>query len=219
MKGQKVYSDFVGMGSMSQEELDEHLKKMMAASASTRSLDAEDQVTMRELLVALAKEVGTLNDVAKLPPEEKEGIYGLGYQAYQQGNFEQAVHFFRLLYMLDPLNDRNIFALGLALEKQKKYFEALTAYMACSYLCPDNPISYFRSGVCFTELQEPNSAYQMFLLTQSQAKGKKDFEVVAERAKLFAAGLKSKARDEEKKGKKSKGKKAVAKKALKKKKS
>lgn len=189
MKGQKVYSNFMGMAAMTQEQLDEKLQEMIKINEQTSKLDGEDQITMKELLVALVDEVGTLNDVAKLPKEEKEGIYSLGYQAYSQGNYKQAIDFFRLLYMLDPLNDRNLFALGLALEKSGQFFEALTAYMACSYISSTNPVFYFRSGICFVELEEPESAYHMYGLTQKHCKGKKEFAVLFERAKLFSEGI------------------------------
>lgn len=202
MKGQKLYSNFMGLGSMTQEQLETHLSEVIKINKQTATLDSDDKVTMRELLVALADEVGTLNDIAKLPPEQKEGVYSLGYQAYNQGNYEQAIHFFRLLYMLDPLNERNLFALGLALEKSNQYFEALTAYMACSYLESENPVFYFRSGICFIELGEESSAYHMYGLTQKHCKGKKEFAVLFERAKLFSEGIRKKLTAKSKKKKK-----------------
>lgn len=198
MKGQKVYSNFMGMGSMNQEQLDQKLQEMIKINEQTAQLDREDQVTMRELLVALTDEVGTLNDIAKLDKEEREGIYSLGYQSYNQGNYKQAIDFFRLLYMFDPLNERNLFALGLALEKKGQFFEALTAYMACSYLNKTNPVFYFRSGICFVELQEPESAYHMYGLTQKHCKGKKEFAVLFERAKLFSEGIRKSLKKEKK---------------------
>lgn len=192
MKGQKLYTNFMGTGKMTQEQLDAHLQRIIESDEKTSDLNSEEKVTMRELMVALVEEMGTLNDTAQLPPDQIEGVYNLGYQAYNQGNFEEAVNFFRLLYMLDPLNDKYIFALGLALEKQKKFFEALTAYMTCTFLKPSSPPGYFRSGICFIELQEPESAYQMFKLTQKHCAEHKELAILKERAALFAQGIRKK---------------------------
>lgn len=69
-----------------------------------------------------------------VPEDSLEALYYYAYHFYQQGKYEQAEHFFRLLTCLNTFDMSYWMGLGAARQKQKKYEAAIEAYCAARLL-------------------------------------------------------------------------------------
>lgn len=164
---------------MSQEMLDRVGKEKL-----------EGGPTVKEIISQIVKESGTLAQQLKIDAGKLEAIYNIGYQCHNQGNYKKSIGVFRLLFLLNPLETKYLFSLGLSLEKDKQFYAASTAYMLNTLLDESNPVPTFRTGICFLELKKSVVAEIMFEKAISQCKGKPGMEAVSQRAKLFLSGLK-----------------------------
>lgn len=145
--------------------------------------------SVKQLIEKMVAENGTIAEKIDMKPEQLENIYNVGYQCFQQGNYKKAVGIFRLLFVMNPLETKYIFSLGLSLEKDKQIYPASTAYLLNTFLDETNPVPTFRVGVCFLEMKENIVAQAMFLKTIELCKGRENFTNIAERATLFLKGL------------------------------
>lgn len=182
----KKYSNFLGTTSWTKQELDKYVEKVIDQMGKG---DSDSKITIKELITLIVEQSGALYDRYNISKAQMEGIYNVGYQAFNQGNYKQAVGMFRLLFILNPLETKYVFSLGLSLEKSKQYFEAATAYMMNYHLDETNPIPYFRTGVCFLELGESIVAADMFYKTIECCGTAPEYKTIAERTKLFLSGI------------------------------
>lgn len=184
-----LYGSFLGINNETYEGLQNLAKTFDAYNKSEEHHPKFDAVNIKAFLHSIVKEAGTLFQHYKLTSDQMEGMYNIGYQSFQQGNFKKAIRTFRILFLLNPLETKYLFSLGLSLERNKQYFEAATAYLTHVCLDEQNPIPTFRTAICFLEIGEDVAARVILRKVIKQCGDKVQFQVIRERAELFLAGL------------------------------
>lgn len=178
--------NFLGVQPLSDEKIAQMSQQLIEQMGKQESQNAG---TIRQILVQMLQESGSLAHRLKMPESQLEGIYNIGYQCYNQTNYKKAIGIFRLLFLLNPLETKYIFSLGLSLEKDKQFYPASTAYMLYGFLEENNPVPPFRTAICFLEMGESLVAQIMFEKCIDLCKGKEGMQALEQRAVLFLAGL------------------------------
>ncbi len=113
-----------------------------------------------------------------------EHQYREAYNQFQAGKYKEAIALFRVLDTLDPFQYRYSFAIGAALQYQKKYSEAAGAYIIATKLDPQNPVPHYHLYDCFVKLNELWSAYWAISYAVHLAKLNKNYETLAAKAEM-----------------------------------
>lgn len=185
----QIVTSFLGTQPMTREQLRAQTQAILELMKTT-TIDPNNQpMSVNEVVRRLVDKAGPIYKQCKMTDAQMEGMYNVGYQAFQQGNYRHAIGAFRMLFMLNPLEKKYIFSLGLSLERSKKFFEGATAYMMHAALDEANPVPIFRAAICFLEFGEPGAARIYFLKTLKLCGEDPMYVMVSNRAKLFLNGL------------------------------
>jgi secretion system chaperone SscA len=86
----------------------------------------------------------------RLSMEKIEELHHIAFQLYQDGQYENAIHFFRLLTLVDPLEIKYRKGLAASLQMNKNYAEAIENYRDAQSLNPDtmDPYLYLHAADC-----------------------------------------------------------------------
>ncbi len=118
-----------------------------------------DKNTLQSLIDRFSKEG---NEIPSFSQETIEAFYSLGYGYYQNGKYEQAIHFFRFLTLIDTENPKHWMGLGAALQMIKQYHHAIQCFGYAAVLNPKNPYAPFHAAECYLSLGEENNAAEVF---------------------------------------------------------
>lgn len=190
---EKRYRSFLGGEGFSNSDLErliDRYRKNQVETFDKQSADKSDSISQSDILQTL-RSLPSIHETLDIPRPQVEGIYNLGYQNYNQGRYEKSIHYFRLAYILDPLNEKYLFSLGLSLEKDRQFFEAASAYLLWSQLQPTSPLGDFRAAVCFIEMGDKRAAESIFQSAANKCGDEKRFEPVLQRTRLYLEGLTS----------------------------
>lgn len=119
-----------------------------------------------------------------------EGMYSFAYRLYGMGKYDQALQLFRLMVMLNPMEQRYLLGLAACFHMLKDYENASSSYMLCSILDPKDPLPYYHVSDCFLQLGDYPMAYDVLNLCISNATGKPDYETIKNRAEVSLEVLK-----------------------------
>lgn len=191
---EKRYRSFLGGEGFSTSDLERLIQRYRQAQATSledqKDLKSNGNISLSQVLQAL-RSMPSIHTSLNIPKPQVEGIYNLGYQNYNQGQYEKSIHYFRLAYILDPLNEKYLFSLGLSLEKERLYFEAASAYLLWSQMQAGSPLGDFRAAVCFMELGDKRAAASIFRAAVEKCGEDARFEPVQQRALLYLEGMNS----------------------------
>lgn len=188
-KKNQMLRNFMGINVGTMEELrNRHVEAIMNMKEDDNRPTGEE--VFNEML-PFFKQAPSWSKLLNISDGQVEGIYNMGYQAYNQGKYEEAVSYFRVLYMLCPANEKYMFSLGLALERQRKFYEAATAYLYWSLLEQDKPLGYFRAGICFLEMEDQEAADDMFKKAIEISGDDDRYLPIKERSVLFRIGIRT----------------------------
>lgn len=189
---EKRYRSFLGGEGFSNSDLERLISRYRQNQVNSfenqSDVKASEGLSIAEVIAAL-KSLPSIHESLDIPRAQVEGIYNLGYQNYNQGRYEKSIHYFRLAYILDPLNEKYLFSLGLSLEKERQHFEGASAYLLWSQLQPMSPLGDFRAAVCFIEMGDKRAAQSIFESAVRKCGDDKRFEPVLQRALLYLEGL------------------------------
>lgn len=189
---EKRYRSFLGGEGFSTGDLERLIQRYRQSQATSlegqKDLKSTGSISLEQILQAL-RDMPSIHTSLNIPKPQVEGIYNLGYQNYNQGQYEKSIHYFRLAYILDPLNEKYLFSLGLSLEKERLYFEAASAYLLWSQMQSGSPLGDFRAAVCFMELGDRRAAASIFKAAVGKCGEETRFEPVKQRALLYLQGL------------------------------
>lgn len=104
----------------------------------------------------------SLGDVLCLKKSHEESIYGAGYRLYESGNIRDSVKVFRFLGLLDPLNKKYLFALGVCEKALGQYRAAIDLFSLSALLDINDQRSFFQIGQCYLSLKELDKAHSAF---------------------------------------------------------
>ncbi len=190
---EKRYRSFLGGEGFSASDLERLIQRYRENQASELPEKGEWEkpgpgITLEQILDAL-RQMPSIHESINIPKSQVEGIYNLGYQNYNQGQYDKATQYFRLGYILDPLNEKYLFSLGLSLEKERQFFEAASAYLLWSQMQVHSPLGDFRAAVCFMELGDKRAAQSILRAAVEKCGTEARFEPVLQRAMLYLEGL------------------------------
>jgi len=124
----------------------------------------------RELL-QLTRDGLSLGDVLGVTKEQKAALLDLGCRLLQLGQTDKAMDVLVRLNQLDPLEERAIYAIGVACQTKGELEKAAQMYLQFLALDATNPIGYLRLGECLLAAREYAEAYAAFE-TASEFAGK-----------------------------------------------
>lgn len=109
-----------------------------------------DQSILKKALRKIGK---TMEDKGMLPPADFNGedislLYSLGFNLYDQGDYEQAKTIFQRLVVARPHEKKFWMALGASFQMLELYEDALTAWAMTSFLQDEDPLPHFHAAEC-----------------------------------------------------------------------
>jgi type III secretion system low calcium response chaperone LcrH/SycD len=96
-----------------------------------------------------------------LSEDELEALYGVAYNLYNQGQYDDSDKLFRLLCFLDHLDRRFWMGLGAVRQSLKRHADAIEAYSVAAVLDTEDPVVPLHAAECFLalgRLEEADSA-------------------------------------------------------------
>lgn len=107
-----------------------------------------------------------------VPEETLKALYYVAYNYYQNGKYDQAEHFFRLLTCYDTFDMSYWMGLAAARQKQKKYEQAIEAYCAARLLAKDNRDAEpsIQLAICYFALKQKEDGLQALDAAASSGK-------------------------------------------------
>ena len=121
----------------------------------------ENDEVLRQQMMEVMKDLGegkTVGALAGFTPDDLEAVYSLGYASYQAGKFDEAEKVFRFVCLFDHLEKKYFFALGGALQAQRKFAEAVPVYASVMLRDVDDMQAYLRLAECQLALGERGEA-------------------------------------------------------------
>lgn len=124
-----------------------------------------------------------------LSRDDLEVLYAAGFNQLNAGNFAKAEDAFMYLCMIDPLEAKNHYCFGMALQMGGKPEQAAPIYINFLGLDATNPYGYLRYGECLMAQGDRAEALEAFRLALAEADvNDKDPAAAAEaRAKIALA--------------------------------
>ncbi|ELJ7458864.1 SycD/LcrH family type III secretion system chaperone, partial [Escherichia coli] len=98
------------------------------------------------------------NPLEQLSWDELEILYERGYNAWNEGKYEEATDIFAFLTLHKPLEREFMFAFACAIKEQGEYRHALTLFTYTLAMRSDDPFSIFHIAECLLNMQEYEAA-------------------------------------------------------------
>ena len=115
-----------------------------------------------------------------LLPEKIEEIHHIAFYLYQDQQYDKAIHFFRLLTTINPLETKYWKGLGASLQLSNKYEEAIESYISAILLSPikPDPYLYIHAADCYFALNRVKQGLKALDGARASAKEQKNTQVV-----------------------------------------
>lgn len=159
-----------------------------------KDLNTKIQGDMKKTLTMLTDRVfnkGMRPKVAlNLSENVMEGIYTHAYNFYNRGLYNESIHIFRLLTLLDPLETKFLIGLAACLHMQKKYEQALQIYLMAGFMRPANPIPFYHASDCYIHMNATQEAIFVLEKAIEEAGTQPQFQALVERSQLMIESLK-----------------------------
>lgn len=143
-----------------------------------------------DLANKMLKEGLSPKDALEVNPQMLENVYAQAYRLYNTGKYEEAVHLFRILVMLNAMEPKYLLGLAASFHLLKDYQNAIHSYTLCSTLDPQSPLPYYHSADCFLQMKDSLSAMICLEMAIKQAGDQSEYAKLKERALLSVAHLK-----------------------------
>jgi type III secretion system low calcium response chaperone LcrH/SycD len=130
----------------------------MQAQTITGSTDESEQAQFDATVRAILEEGLPLCDVRGISQDAMEGVYGLAYNEYNAGRFQEAESVFKLLCLLNHLERKYWIGLGAARKGLKRYQGAVDAFGLAGMLDLSDPQPPLYAAECLILLGQPDEA-------------------------------------------------------------
>lgn len=127
----------------------------------------------------------TIAQVKGLTRQDLELLYAYGFKFLANRDAERAEDVFAHLCLIDPLQAKNHYCLGVVHQIKQQWDIAIDDFSRFCALDATNPEGYLRIGECLTakgERAEARDAYEVALLEARKGRGPKNAVEQAERA-------------------------------------
>ena len=112
----------------------------------------------------------TLAQITGLTRDDLDVLYAHGFSLLNKGSYDKAVTIFGNLTMIDPLEGKNHYCLGVALQMMGKHEVARDTFLSFLMLEATNPDGYLRLGESMMALGDRDMAIGAFELAELEAK-------------------------------------------------
>lgn len=81
-----------------------------------------------------------------------DALYAFGFTFYEGGQYEKAMHFFRILTLVDIDSRKNWMGLGASYQMLGEHAKALESFGCAATLDPKDPMAHLHAAECFRAL-------------------------------------------------------------------
>lgn len=187
-----LHSEYLGIQQFTSEQLEQFFEKFVTTNLSEAEKKKQEEEFINALppsLQTLARDTTPSYEGYGYTKAHVESIYSIGYQFYNTGKWSYAITCFRLCVSYDAQDEKYLFSLALALEKDRQYYEAMTAYVSWHRLQPESPLSFYRAGLCLYELGKNTLALQYLQRAVTMIGSNEEWSGIQQRARLLIDGL------------------------------
>lgn len=131
----------------------------------------------------------SIKTLAGVSDEKEEAIYGQAYLLYNTGRYREAAEIFRVLITVNSTEPKYMVGLAACFHMLKEYDAAISTYMICTFLDPQNPLPHFHLSDCYLQLNDTLSAKVALKEAINRAGDKPQFKTLKERSEITLAGL------------------------------
>ena len=164
-------------------------KNFLKNQMNLESINIKDFEDFQKIGTYLTKKImleGALpKDALNISDDIMETFYAQGYALYNGGKYEEAEIIFKLINMLDPIEDKYIFSLAAAQHKGKKYDKAVLNYMMSATLNLDNALALYHASDCCLKMSDPVSALMFIELVKNIYSDKIEWKHLIEKVSLM----------------------------------
>lgn len=136
----------------------------MSDAVTVGGLELDALSSMQKKALEVLSAGGTLKDVRGLSREDLETIYAIGYNLYNQAQYEKAEPMFQFACFYEHTEARYWVALGNCRMMAKKYQPAIDAYGMGYALDLANPWPVIQTAICYLALQDKGQAAEALKL-------------------------------------------------------
>lgn len=169
----------------------EVLHQMIKAAVNKLGAECpkEQKIAHAKLLVKIFEEGIIPREAMNISDEEISRIYSFAYQLFNSGQYAQALELFKMLLVLEPVENGFAVALGACYHRLHDYENALRCYMLGSALAPDDPLPLFYAYDCCMNLQNKVSAGIMLCNVIAKAGNDARYAKMKERSQALLDNL------------------------------
>jgi type III secretion system low calcium response chaperone LcrH/SycD len=170
-------------------ENEAQIRKETLSEAEKQSREFDKGLTL--LTTKMFKEGKTPSETLGVNKEVMESIYAQAYRLYNTGKYEEAIHLFRILIMMNSNETKYLLGLAACFHMIKEYESAIQTYTLCSACDAENPLPHYHISDCFIQLKDLLSAMISLELAIARTEGKQEYSKIRERALLSLESLKA----------------------------
>lgn len=157
--------DFLSKSNLEDPNVQEAIKRgLETASVILKDLDMDDNPIFKEML-----DGQTMAQAMGLNRDDLEVIYTLGFNLMVSGKLDQAEDTFITLCMMDMLEAKNHYCLGVTRQLKQNWKMAYDDFVRFLSLDATNPEGYLRAGECMMALGDRDEARDLFELALAEA--------------------------------------------------
>ena len=138
-----------------------------------------------EAMTAITEQGATLADLKGFTRKHLEALYTVGFNAYNSGNYKQALKVFQFLCLYDHLEKKYWMALGACRQLMKQYKDAVDVYTYAWSLDMDDPTAALHAADCHIALGDRDAAISGLRFAAKNSVDKPELHAVKERAEAL----------------------------------
>lgn len=138
-------------------------------TARWEALKASGALAGHETLIEGLEEGRTIAQIKGLSRDDLDVLYEYGFNMITAGHLDKARLVFGQLCLIDPLEPRNHYCMGVTLQLQGDPAAALEAFKGFLGLEPVNPIAYLRLGECMAAMGDHGTAREFYGYARTEA--------------------------------------------------
>jgi len=155
------------------------IEEALAQIAPT--LSPKDRKKQAEVIEKALMEGVPLKESLGISSDSIEFFYSEGYRLFLLRKYEEALKYFRLLYLLNGSDPRFAFGIAASYHKQKDFQNALSWYLTLATLDDTSPMPFYYMSDCFLKLGDTEFALDFLKKSVELAEGNFTYKELKER--------------------------------------
>jgi len=144
-----------------------------------------EELMLEEELNQLLEKAAGGQELPQFSTETCNTLYAIAFNFYENRKYQEAVHFFRFLTVVDTFNRANWMGLGAAQQMNKEYEEAVDSYGFAALLNENDPFAHFHAAECFFAIGQHQKGNIALDSAETTSKGDKKFSQLLSRIALI----------------------------------